>query len=109
MVGDDETVLALVRLAGCRHAVETLDLLAEGPLAFATVRRRLHARRRDLRAAMRTLAAHRAVCRAGRYGSWDTPDRGPAHFTLTREGIRLNEQLNRLDVWVAMYEIAAGA
>lgn len=99
-----DTPRVLVWLTSHRHVVEVLAALAERPQTSAELRAGLHAKRRHLDTALRTLAAHRAIRRRDQHGSWDHHDTASIRYELTDAGRHLTHQFDRLDVWVAIYE-----
>ncbi len=94
----------VVRLVSQPYVVEVLDALSDRPMTRERLLRLLRVRRSSLAAALRALAAHGAVRRRDRHGSWDGRDGASTVYELTDIGHRLIELLKRVDVWDALYE-----
>ncbi|HKS44572.1 MAG TPA: hypothetical protein VJT49_05555 [Amycolatopsis sp.] len=94
----------LDRLLDHPLAVDVLDALGARPRTFAGLRSDFRARRRDLDAALRVLAAYGLVRRCGQPGTWDWCAPLSVSYELTGKGRHLAGELEDLDVWVRVYE-----
>jgi DNA-binding HxlR family transcriptional regulator len=99
--GPGPAELALLRRP---YVAEILAALDERPLALAGLRTATGAPRRYAVAALRALAAHRAVTRApAPGGTWDEATDHRIRYRLTPAGHALIDSLFHLDVWRAVY------
>ena len=94
----------LARLVRRPLAIDVVAVLAQESLTFVDLRARLRARRSVLDSALRLLAAHELVCRPGYPGSWDGRAPRPEPYALTGAGLHVVRQLDRFEVWAAIYE-----
>jgi DNA-binding HxlR family transcriptional regulator len=94
-------VLALIRRP---YVAEILAALDERPHSLAGLRAATGASRRHAVAALRALAAHRAITRIPAAGTWDAVDDRRVRYRLTPAGHALIDRLFHLDVWRAAYE-----
>jgi DNA-binding HxlR family transcriptional regulator len=97
----DPAVLALIRRP---YMAELLASLDAPPQTLTELRRRTGARRRYLVDGLRALAAHHAITRTSRAGSWDEHADPLAVYQLTPTGHALVEDLFNLEVWLAAYD-----
>jgi DNA-binding HxlR family transcriptional regulator len=88
------------------YVAETLAALHERPHTLAELRRSTGAPRRYAVAALRALAAYRAVGRTPAAGTWDTGAGRRVRYRLTPTGETLIDELFHLDVWRAVYDPA---
>ena len=95
---------AVVRLVSQPNVVEVLDALSSRPVRLDRLRRLLRVRQPSLTAALRALAAHGAIRRRDRHGSWDGRDDAARAYELTDIGHGLVDLLEQVDVWDALYE-----
>jgi DNA-binding HxlR family transcriptional regulator len=93
-------VLALI---GRPWVAEVLAALDQRPDTLHGLSRATGAPRGPLVAALRALAAHRAVIRTGGAGSWDTTRRGDCRYRLSLAGRALIDELFHLPIWQALY------
>jgi DNA-binding HxlR family transcriptional regulator len=99
-------VLALIRRP---YVAEVLAALDEQPQTLAQLRHTTGAPRRQLVAALRALATHRAVTRtppAG--GTWDTATDRRIGYRLSPAGHSLIDALFHIEVWQAAYRSGHG-
>ena len=104
-LGLDPGVLALI---GRPWVAEVLVALDQRPDTLHGLRRSTGAPRGQLVAALRALAAHRAVIRTGGTGSWDTTRRGGCRYRLSLAGRGLIDELFHLPIWQALYQDSPG-
>jgi len=99
-VRSDPDEAALAVLVSQPYVVEILDLLRREPLTQRQLGRTLP--RRRLTRALRALAAHGAIRRRDRHGSWD--HLVPATYELTTIGRETVALLEQADTWDALYQ-----
>jgi hypothetical protein len=97
--GIDQAILELIRHP---YLAETLAALDGQPHTLASLRHTGVPRRAAI-AALRALAAHRAITREPATGTWDTSGDNVVRYQLTPAGHALVGQLWNLDVWRALY------
>ena len=93
-------VLALIRRP---YVAEVLAALDERPRTLAGLRTATGASRRYAVAALRALAAHRAVTRTPAAGTWDATGDRRIRYRLTPAGHVLIDELFHVEVWQAAY------
>ena len=103
--GLDPGVLALI---GRPWVAEVLAALDQRPDTLHGLRRATGAPRGQLVAALRALAAHRAVIRTGGIGSWDATRGGDCRYRLSLAGRALIDELFHLPIWQALYHDSPG-
>ncbi|WP_340687879.1 hypothetical protein LCL61_17945 [Amycolatopsis coloradensis] len=99
----DHTTAELARLVSQPHVVEILDILAEAPCSLEDLHRQLRVSRQAVTSALRVLAAAGVAHRHGHSGSWDNRPSPSVRHGLTATGRDLARQLDRLEVWTALY------
>lgn len=96
-------LVPILRLARQPLTLDVVELLAQRPATFRIMRTRLRAKSRQLAAALRVLAAYELISRPDQSGTWDEPT-GSTCYRLTCAGDQVTQQLERFDVWVAIYQ-----
>ncbi|GAA5198709.1 hypothetical protein GCM10023322_72710 [Rugosimonospora acidiphila] len=99
----DEPGEALLSLIREPYVSEILAVLDDQPHSLTGLRRATGSPRRLAIAALRALAAHRAVAQEPAGGSWDTIDDERVRFRLTPTGRKLIEHVFQLDSWWSTY------
>ncbi|WP_219150533.1 hypothetical protein [Amycolatopsis sp. TNS106] len=84
--------------------VEILDALGEAPCPIVDMHRRLGATRRATISALRVLAVAGVIRRCDHCGSWDGRPPPFTRYELTPAGRDIVRQLDRPEVWTALYE-----
>ncbi|WP_158896127.1 winged helix-turn-helix transcriptional regulator [Amycolatopsis anabasis] len=100
----DHPTAELAWLVSQPCVVEVLDALTEAPRTLADLHRQVRASRRTIASALRLLAAEGAARRRGHCGSWDSRPPPSIRYELTATGRDLTRQLDRLEVWTALYQ-----
>ena len=85
------------------HVVEVLDVLAQGPATFGTIRVQIRGYSRGLERALRALAAGGLVTGCGG-GTWDGALDRDRPYRLTLRGRRVVRELSRWSVWTAILD-----
>ncbi|TMM29769.1 MAG: hypothetical protein E6F99_29525 [Actinobacteria bacterium] len=94
-------MLALIRRP---YLAEVLAALDKRPRTLAGLRAATGAPHRYAVAALRALAAHRAVTRTPATGTWDATGDRRIRYRLTPAGHALIDDLFHIEVWQAAYQ-----